>query len=534
MQITEKLSLLSQALSKVWAQDILRGMEKEHLRVDGNGHIAFSPHPEAFGSPLMHSLITTDFSEALLELVTPPVKGFTTFYQAMEQLTIWVNQQLPQELLWVGSMPGWVPSPQAIPIAQYGTSNKAKMKEIYRKGLALRYGKMMQIIAGIHYNISFPDSLFEALQSIEGKGSLQFENYRSQKYMALIRRFACVSWLVPYLFGVTPACTVQSAAKAGLPILQPWQRYSCFAPQATSLRYSEMGYRNPANLRLEISLASVTDYAKSLIAATEQPYAPFVHMGLKDAHNEYQQLNTCALQIENEYYSAIRPKQTPRAGERPAMALAKRGVAYLEVRLLDLDPTYLAGQPKETFRFIDILLLYSLLHEIDAFSLSSCHWANQAFAKVVLQGRDLDLLLPKAEDHPVRLQDEALRLLDILEPLAVWLDQSGDSPEADYQRSLAYQRAKVSDVSLTPSAQLQVALLDSGLEYHDFMFALSESLQRTAAAKPKDLAYEEQMQRAAEFSQSQQQALESQPQQPFVDFLKDYYRGQPQVHSARG
>ena len=51
-------------------RQLLRGIEKESLRVDGDSRLASTPHPVCLGSPLTHPSITTDFSEAQLELIT--------------------------------------------------------------------------------------------------------------------------------------------------------------------------------------------------------------------------------------------------------------------------------------------------------------------------------------------------------------------------------------------------------------------------------------------------------------------------------
>ena len=54
----------------------LKGIEREALRVTPEGRISQAPHPRALGSTLTHPHITTDYSEALIELlemtVTPP------------------------------------------------------------------------------------------------------------------------------------------------------------------------------------------------------------------------------------------------------------------------------------------------------------------------------------------------------------------------------------------------------------------------------------------------------------------------------
>src|SRR5690606_26674931 len=136
---------------------IQRGIEKESLRVDAEGRLALTPHPETLGSALTHSQITTDYSEALLELITQPRASVEALLQELEETHRFVARNLGDEIMWNQSMPPKLPPEEDIPIGWYGTSNSGMLKHVYRRGLAHRYGKAMQCIAGIHYNFSIPD-----------------------------------------------------------------------------------------------------------------------------------------------------------------------------------------------------------------------------------------------------------------------------------------------------------------------------------------------------------------------------------------
>ena len=149
-------------------KSIKRGIEKESLRVDSLGSISKKKHPDKLGSALTNSFITTDFSEALLELVTPTFTDPQSCLDFLTNLHSFVHQSIDKELLWPMSMPCSIGSNEEVAIGEYGSSNSGTMKSVYRKGLAHRYGSKMQAIAGIHYNFSFPDSFFEKIADFSG------------------------------------------------------------------------------------------------------------------------------------------------------------------------------------------------------------------------------------------------------------------------------------------------------------------------------------------------------------------------------
>ena len=180
------------------------GLEKESLRVAVGGSIAQTPHPEGLGSALTHPSITTDYSEALLELVTPPFEHFNQTLQFLDDTHRFVYSQLDNEILWAASMPCVIDGDAGIPIAEYGSSNRAKMKTVYRRGLGHRYGRMMQAIAGVHYNYSYPDEFWKLYQSLLGD-QRDRQTFISESYIGMVRNLQRFGWLVPYLFGTSPA-----------------------------------------------------------------------------------------------------------------------------------------------------------------------------------------------------------------------------------------------------------------------------------------------------------------------------------------
>ncbi|MFZ3185316.1 MAG: glutamate--cysteine ligase, partial [Pseudomonas sp.] len=202
--LPRRLGLLAEPANLPLLNQCLHGIERECLRVDGAGQLALTPHPPALGSALTHAQITTDYSESLLEFITPAEPDAAQTLADLEQIHRAAYSQLGDELLWSPSMPCPLPSEEQIPIARYGSSNIGKLKYVYRQGLALRYGKSMQCIAGIHYNFSLPEAIWPLLQSLDGDQQ-SARDYQSARYIGLIRNFRRYSWLLMYLFGASPA-----------------------------------------------------------------------------------------------------------------------------------------------------------------------------------------------------------------------------------------------------------------------------------------------------------------------------------------
>src|SRR5262245_35922367 len=331
-----------------------RGIEKESLRVRPDGALATTPHPPQLGSALTHPHITTDFSEAQLELITGVHASAEGCLDELERIHEFVYRQIGEELLWCASMPCNLPAEDAIPIARYGRSNVGRAKTVYRTGLSHRYGRRMQAISGIHYNFSLPEDAWP----------LPGRRDANEGYFALIRNFRRHAWLLLYLFGASPAvCASFVEGRAhGLKELVPGTLY---LPHATSLRMGRLGYLSDAQDSLRVSYNNLASYTASLDDALTQPYPPYETIGLRDPGSAegYRQLATTLLQIENEFYSTIRPKRVINPGERPLHALRERGVEYVEVRAMDLDPYSPVGITASTMRFLDVFLLHCLLTE---------------------------------------------------------------------------------------------------------------------------------------------------------------------------
>src|SRR6478735_7289594 len=398
----------------------LKGVERESLRVLPDGHIAHTPHPAPLGSALSNEHITTDFSEALIELVTPPFASSWELLQYLCDLHQFVYRHLGEELLWATSMPCPLRSDEDVPTAWYGNSHVGQMKRIYREGLRHRYGALMQAISGVHYNYSFPSLFWEVYASArEQSGGTQ--DFRSASYFDLLRNYRRMSWIVLYLFGTSPAVG-RDFLGDDMAGLVPLDDLTAYGPHATSLRMSDLGYRNRDQAGVSVSANSLTEYVRDLRRAIGTPHPAYQQLGLK-RDGKWLQLNCNVLQIENEFYSAIRPKRVARSGESPSSALLRGGVEYVEMRALDVSAFDPVG-------------------------------VNQT-----REGRQLPLAIWAAE------------ILDSMTGICELLDH-GDSAKP-YTAALRAQQEKLLDVARTPSARLLHELHSSGESF--FAMALRMS-----------------------------------------------------------
>jgi glutamate--cysteine ligase len=496
-----------------------RGVEKESLRVADTGRIAGTPHPPALGAALTHPWITTDYSEALLEFVTPPQTSCWETLQFLCDIHQFVYPRLPAgELLWATSMPCAVRGDASIPVAEYGSSNVGRMKHIYRLGLGYRYGRVMQTIAGVHFNYSLPQRFWNAFRDAEGWRGGERE-FRDQMYFALLRNFRRFGWIVLYLFGASPA-VCKSFLGGRDPGLPEFDAATCFGPHATSLRMSDLGYRNTNQASIQLSMNTLEEYIAGLERAIRSSWPPYEKIGVAP-NGEWRQLSANVLQIENEYYGFIRPKQPIRPGERPTVALQRAGVAYMEVRALDVSPYDPAGVSQNEFRFLEALLIFCILHESPRMAADEMEPLDDNHARVAVAGRrpGLALVISGVEKTLVEWGREICRLLV---PICQLLD--GDDPARSYSAALELQTAKLEDASLTPSARILAEMRQEGESFFQFALRMSRQHRDYFAALPPMCAG-----RLAEFeaetaaSLAAQHALEAVATEPFEDYLARYF-----------
>jgi len=499
---------------------IRRGIEKEGLRANADLDITQTDHPAALGHPLTHASITTDYSEALLELITSVHDSRTGLFDELSQVHEFVQSNIGDELLWPGSMPCRIDGNNSIRIAEYGNSNIGQLKTVYRRGLDVRYGRIMQSIAGLHYNFSLSDELWLALQE-QQQNQQSLTDFKSERYFSLIRNFRRHSWLLMYLFGASPVLDESFVEENSDHGLIPFDEMgSLYKPHACSLRMGDLGYHNNAQADLNICFNTLENFTHTLGHAVKTPYPAYEAIGVKQ-NGKRVQLNTNILQIENEYYSSVRPKRTTRSTEKPTEALIERGVEYIEVRCMDLNPMLPLGIDTPEVDFIDLLLMHSLLSPSGYIDDEGCAELEQNFSRVVNEGRKPCLSLQR-NGEAILLADWGTELIKELSAIAEIMDkESGDNR---FRSSLETQAKKISDVSLTPSAQILAKMQETKQSWLTFAAeqarqhrATSESISQSAR-KEVNSRYQKQ----ATDSLTQEQQREAEDTVSFNDFLKAY------------
>ena len=444
-----------------------KGVEKESLRVTPDGVIAQSRHPVALGAPLTNENITTDFSESLIELVTPPFGETWELLQYLCDIHQFVYRHLGDELLWSTSMPSALDGDASIPLALFGTSNVGRMKTIYRHGLGVRYGRIMQAISGVHFNYSFSPALWEVLKNVN-QSRAPMQDFVSEQYFAVLRNYRRYGWLVLYLFGTSPA--VSRSFFAGREItLAKLDEDTFYEPYATSLRMSDIGYRNKNQATVNVSVNSLDEYVRDLSQATGTAYPPYEKLEIK-VDGVYQQLNANILQIENEYYSYIRPKRIARSGERPTKALQRAGVEYVEVRALDVSAFDPVGVNQSKLRFLEAFLALCLLRDSEPIGHGEQAGLDANHLLVARRGREPGLDLTR-DGRAFPMLAWAKELLDSMQGLCELLDH-GEAARP-YTAALEQQRAKIDDVERTPSARLLADMRGSGESFFELAQRMS-------------------------------------------------------------
>ena len=498
-----------------------RGIEKESLRVTKEGCLAPTPHPKRLGSALTHPAITTDYSEALLEFITPAFTRIDDTLDHLKKTHIFTYQNIDDELLWVNSMPCIMGDDSTIPIAQYGTSNSGRMKTVYRNGLGYRYGRRMQTISGIHYNFSFPDEFWQVYQSIE-QNTKSAQDFTSQSYFDLIRNFQRFSPLLIYFFGASPAvCASFLSGRSDHRLDKHSSKSTLYKPFATSLRMSDLGYQNDAQSGLNVSYNSLDDYSASLRRAMSTPYPPYEKIGL-GAEPDLNQLSVNILQIENEYYGQIRPKRSTVGSERPTTALLKRGVEYIEMRCLDLNPFIDVGIDASEMRFLDVFALYCLLQVSPRFSENDTKEIAANNQTVVMSGRNPEVMLSFSGKKTSLKAWIGHIKADFLAAAEVLDQAQGDDL---YRKAVHTQYQKLDHVELTPSAKILAILESNRVCFFDF--AMDIALQRAREFRAMTLTASEQNEyvQMAKNSLLRQQLLEDKNDVSFGVYLKNYLHG---------
>ena len=493
-----------------------RGIEKESLRVSISGQLSQQPHPVNLGSALTHTNITTDFSESQLELITDTHEQVDTCLRQLREIHQFVSRNISHEHLWCSSMPCMLPQDDQIPIAQFGNSNIATAKTVYRNGLAVRYGSKMQTISGIHYNFSLANGTWSRIFG-QPQDRNELITIKNEHYFSLIRNFRRHAWLLLYLFGASPAvcdCFVEGRVHH----LKNLAKGTRYLPYATSLRMGPLGYQSDAQSAINVSYNSLSSYARSLYDALTQPYPPYAAIGLTN-NKQHVQLSDALLQIENEFYGSIRPKQPIQSGERPLLALNRRGVEYVEVRCVDLDPYEDIGISRETIAFLDTFLLFCLTSKSSEDSPEENRSDGENQYLTAERGRDPALKLTRNNNY-VSVKSWGEDIIKACEPLALKLDTANGTKI--HTQAIESALSKLSNPEETPSARILNDLDNHNGSYFDFIMNLSS--QYTNNLKTRDLSENRltELTNNAIASIRRQSEIEATPQKPFEEFRKEY------------
>jgi len=536
---------LSQRLSKEYLQTLkalesinsnalmggLRGIEKESLRVNSEGRLSHMAHPYLLGSSLTHPHITTDFSEAQLEFVTAPYANPSDVMKLLTELHQFAVDAIDRntrvesnELIWPASMPCHVMSDQIVPIAQFGKSNVGRMKHTYRLGLGERYGRLMQTISGVHFNFSIPEKFWPLYKELHCDVSKRQEGFVSAQYFHMLRNLRRAGWLLLYLFGCSPAFSTSfNVPKKDFQTLN----HSHYLPYATTLRMSDIGYKNKSQDSINVSSNTVAEYIRDLSEAMYTSYEPYEKIGV-EVNGIYKQLNANLLQIENEYYSSVRPKRSARTGERPTCALHRAGVEYLELRSIDLNMFEPIGVGLDQMYFMENMMWYCLLYPSPPLTPEAEGLNSDNQLKVAREGRKPDLVL-QHDGHARNLKEWGLAILRDMQPLAEMLDaaipmqKNSDQASGPFVKALQKQIEKIEDPELTPSAQVLREMHAEQVSFHELALGLAEHHTAYFRSLPLSQNRIDFFNEMAQKSHQKQQEIEAADTLSFSEYLEDYF-----------
>jgi len=515
----ELIGHLSDSEGRNALQGMQRGIEREALRINSSGHLATDSHPKALGSALTHPRITTDYSESLLEFITPVFSDINSLLDDLTYTHAFTVQNLDSQRLWPVSMPCYVGDVTAIPIADYGSSNAGQMKRLYRKGLTYRYGAQMQIISGVHFNFSVSDTLWDRLYDLSDT-QVSKSDFISESYLGLIRNYRRMVWVLPYLFGASPALCSSFIKDQQTDIeFEKMGKGTLYLPYATSLRMSDLGYTNKEQEQLDISYDSLEQYLEGMNTAINMPSANFEKIGVK-VDGEYRQLNANVLQIENEFYSPIRAKRVALDDEKPSEALARAGIEYIEVRALDVNPYSPVGIEASQIRFLDLFLMYCLLNESPTSDSVQENEISNNLNRVILEGRKPGLELCRNGDA-VQLSSWMKQMFDDLKKLAPLFDNEG---EHLYSDALDRWQSAVIEPDLTISGQIMKELSSSQVDHGCWVNKLAEEYHSVLSQYSLPEGIESKYQQAAKHSIEKQAKIEAESSQSFEEYLADYFK----------
>ena len=490
------------------------GIEKESLRV-AQSTISRQIHHESMGSPLCHKHITTDFSEAQLELITPPLVDKKKGLKFLENMHHFVSHKIEGEIIWPFSMPPLIQSDDDIPIASYGSSNLALFKTAYRNGLSHRYGRTMQAISGIHFNYSLPEEIWKS--SLFAQKKVASQKLKATIYFRTLRNLHRMNWLILYFFGASPITTKNFLSNKHKGF-QKLDSHAYYLPFATSLRMSDLGYQNINQLKLKISLNSLQEYIFDLKQATATNCDDFQKIDQEFAE-AYPQINSNILQIEDEYYAVSRPKSSCIYNQKLTTKLEDTGVDYIELRSLDINPFQRVGIDLDTIHFLEIFMIYCTLKPSPLIKNGDIEEIKQNDLLVATRGREPGLNLSNS-GTTISLKNWANQILHEMVIIAGLMDNKTTHFSSIINKFIS----QIEDPEQTLSAILLNKILDEKIDFLELGRTIGNDYKNHYISQEisKNLDWSL-LEKESVDSKQRQQELERASKQSFEDFITEYY-----------
>lgn len=517
--IDKFLKNLSEHPCSSFLADSKVGLEKESLRVDKNGTISFKMHPDAFGSALKNKYITTDYSEALIEIVTPPCNSHQEALKYLENIIGFIYKNLDQEYLWPASMPCIIAGDKSIPIAYYGISNPARMKTTYRRGLGNRYGRIMQVISGIHFNYSFSDDFWKQYSNFKNTKK-NVKDFKSEQYFIISRNLIRNGWLIPYFFGCSPA-VCKSYLTGKMTTLESFDEYTYYGKFATSLRMGDIGYQNNKedDMGVHIDYNSLEKYSKSLDEAIKKPSKEYEKIGVHE-NGYYKQINANTLQIENEYYSTVRPKPNPNIKKRPSRALLESGVDYIELRSIDNNIFSNTGIDLDQMYFIELLMIHSLISNDSEISEKEYIESKNNLSNIAHNGRDKKFKL-KINKKCKSIEIAVNEILCDLKKIAEFMFKI--TKDSGYKECINTQEEKFKNNENLPSNKVINKMNQNKFSFYEFCMENIWLQEKYYLKLDFDDDIINELKEESILSINQQETLENNIKESYEDYIKEYF-----------
>jgi glutamate--cysteine ligase len=357
-------------------------------------------------------------------------------------------------------MPCAFQSEQEVKIAEYGKTNSGMLKHIYRKGLRLRYGSIMQCVSGIHFNFSLSEDSWDTLTNSPD------QSFINQKYLGAIRNIKRNFWFLLERFGASPIAHESYLLNREHSLTKHGSN-DLFLPWATSLRMSDVGYQSSMQNALKINYNNLDEFIDAIIKGINTPVKNFEEIGLLDEQGVPQQISTGILQIENELYDTVRPKRSGPSGSRPATLLKNEGIEYLELRGIDINPFIPEGIDENKIKLLDIFIMHSLISESPQVSDKEIEEIRANQKTMVENGRSENIKLQQ-NGVSTPLQELKKILYDELEQVATAMDEYCPG----YSNALSAEMGE----NLLPSEKIINEMNSQNLSFQEYGLAQSKKI----------------------------------------------------------